>query len=193
MLGRCPGEGNGNPLWYSCLENFINRRAWWLGVTRSQTTELLHTHAYPLWRNVYSSPLPFFWLRPKAWRILFPWPEVELGPRPLASKVCSSDHGTSHLCSFLVKLFVLLLLNSVVVENMFWLSSYIICKHFLSLCRLSLHLLIMSFMYTGFNADEIQLVISIVSACAFGVASKLPLTSKVGCNYSMFPSRVLWF
>ena len=19
--GRCPGEGNGNPLWYSCLEN----------------------------------------------------------------------------------------------------------------------------------------------------------------------------
>ena len=95
MLGRCPGEGNGNPLWYSCLENFMNRRAWWLGVTRSQTTELLHTHAYPLRRNVYSSPLPFFWLRPKAWRILFPWPEVELGPRPLAAKVWSSDHGTA--------------------------------------------------------------------------------------------------
>ena len=73
------------------------------------------------------------------------------------------------------------------------LSSYIIRKHFLSLCRLSLHLLIMSFMYTGFNADEIQLVISIVSACAFGVASKLPVTSKVVCNCSMFPSRVLWF
>ena len=122
-VGRCPGEGNGNPLRYSCLDNFMNRRAWWLGVTRSQTTELLHTHAYPLWRNVYSSPLPFFWLRPKAWRILFPWPEVELGPRPLASKVCSSDHGTSHLCSFLVKLFVLLLLNSVVVENMFWILN----------------------------------------------------------------------
>ena len=25
--GRCPGEGNGNPLQYSCLENPIDRRA----------------------------------------------------------------------------------------------------------------------------------------------------------------------
>ena len=27
-LGRSPGEGNGNPLQYSCLENYLNRRAW---------------------------------------------------------------------------------------------------------------------------------------------------------------------
>ena len=27
-LGRCPGEGNGNPLQYSCLENFMAREAW---------------------------------------------------------------------------------------------------------------------------------------------------------------------
>ena len=27
-LGRSPGEGNGNPLQYSCLENCMNRRAW---------------------------------------------------------------------------------------------------------------------------------------------------------------------
>ena len=26
--GRSPGEGNGNPLQYSCLENPMNRRAW---------------------------------------------------------------------------------------------------------------------------------------------------------------------
>ena len=26
--GRCPGEGNGNPLQYSCLENPMNRGAW---------------------------------------------------------------------------------------------------------------------------------------------------------------------
>ena len=26
--GRSPGEGNGNPLQYSCLENFMDRRAW---------------------------------------------------------------------------------------------------------------------------------------------------------------------
>ena len=27
-LGRSPGEGNGNPLQYSCLENPIGRGAW---------------------------------------------------------------------------------------------------------------------------------------------------------------------
>ena len=27
-LGRSPGEGNGNPLQYSCLENPMDRRAW---------------------------------------------------------------------------------------------------------------------------------------------------------------------
>jgi len=29
-LGRSPGEGNGNPLQYSCLENTMARGAWWL-------------------------------------------------------------------------------------------------------------------------------------------------------------------
>ena len=28
--GRSPGEGNGNPLQYSCLENPMERGAWWL-------------------------------------------------------------------------------------------------------------------------------------------------------------------
>ena len=27
-LGRCPGEGNGNPLQYSCLENPTDGGAW---------------------------------------------------------------------------------------------------------------------------------------------------------------------
>ena len=38
--GRSPGEGNGNPLQYSCLENSMDRGAWWAtvhGVTESQT------------------------------------------------------------------------------------------------------------------------------------------------------------
>ena len=38
--GRSPGEGNGNPLQYSCLENPIDRGAWGAtvhGVTESQT------------------------------------------------------------------------------------------------------------------------------------------------------------
>ena len=28
-LGRSPGEGNDNPLEYSCLGNPMDRRAWW--------------------------------------------------------------------------------------------------------------------------------------------------------------------
>ena len=38
--GRSPGEGNGNPLQYSCLENHMDRGAWWAtvhGVAKSQT------------------------------------------------------------------------------------------------------------------------------------------------------------
>jgi len=39
-LGRSPGEGNGNSLQYSCLENPMDRGAWWATVhrvTKSQT------------------------------------------------------------------------------------------------------------------------------------------------------------
>ena len=33
-LGRSRGEGNGNPLHYSCLENPTDREAWWATVHR---------------------------------------------------------------------------------------------------------------------------------------------------------------
>ena len=42
-LGRSPGEGNGHPLQYSCLENFMDRGDWQAtvhgrgGVTKSWT------------------------------------------------------------------------------------------------------------------------------------------------------------
>ena len=38
--GRSPGEGNGNPLQYSCLENPMDSGAWWAtvhGVEKSRT------------------------------------------------------------------------------------------------------------------------------------------------------------
>ena len=31
-LGRSPREGNGYPFHYSCLENFMDRGAWWVTV-----------------------------------------------------------------------------------------------------------------------------------------------------------------
>ena len=37
-LGRSPGEGSGNPLQYSCLENPMDKGVWWAtvhGVTMS--------------------------------------------------------------------------------------------------------------------------------------------------------------
>ena len=39
-LGRSPGEGNGNPLQYSCLENPMDGGPWWAtvhGVAKSRT------------------------------------------------------------------------------------------------------------------------------------------------------------
>ena len=45
-LRRSSGEGNGNPPQYSCLENPMDRGAWWATVHRgykeSDTTERLH-------------------------------------------------------------------------------------------------------------------------------------------------------
>ena len=35
-LERSPGVGNGNPLQYSCLENSMDRKAWWATVCGSQ-------------------------------------------------------------------------------------------------------------------------------------------------------------
>ena len=45
--GRSPGEENGNPLQYSCLENSMDRGAWWTtvhGVAKSRTRLSDFTH-----------------------------------------------------------------------------------------------------------------------------------------------------
>ena len=61
--GRCPGEGNGSPLQYSCLKNPMDRGAWWAvthGVAKSW--ERLSMHAcvcMTLWELLwYMSPSP---------------------------------------------------------------------------------------------------------------------------------------
>ena len=50
--GRSSGEGNGTPLQYSCLENPMERGAWWAtvhGIAKSRTRlsdfTSLHTHS----------------------------------------------------------------------------------------------------------------------------------------------------
>ena len=54
--GRYPGEGNGNPLQYSCLENPMDRGAWWAtvhGVAKSQTRlKQLSRHARDYYHNL---------------------------------------------------------------------------------------------------------------------------------------------
>ena len=37
---RSPGEGNGNPLQYSCLENLMERGAWWATVYRVAESDM---------------------------------------------------------------------------------------------------------------------------------------------------------
>ena len=67
--GRFPGEGNGNPLQYSCLENPMGGGAWWAAVhavTKSLTqlsefTFTFHFHALEKEMATHSSVL--------AWRI----------------------------------------------------------------------------------------------------------------------------
>ena len=57
-LGRSPGEGNGNPLQYSCLENPWDRGAWWAavhGVLKSWTW--LSTHNFHIYVYIYTWPL----------------------------------------------------------------------------------------------------------------------------------------
>ena len=49
--GRSQGGGNGNPFWYFCLKNSMDRGAWWAtvyGVTKSRTRLSMHTGTWPL-------------------------------------------------------------------------------------------------------------------------------------------------
>ena len=48
-LDRSPGGGNGNPLQHSCLENPMDKEAWWAtvhGVAKSWTQLSTHTCIY---------------------------------------------------------------------------------------------------------------------------------------------------
>ena len=58
--GRSPGEGNGNPLQYSCLENPMDRGAWRATVhrvTESDATDGTLRHSVQFSRSVMSNSL----------------------------------------------------------------------------------------------------------------------------------------
>ena len=59
-----PGEGHGNPLRYSCLENFMDRGAWWAMVHRAAKSQTrlkwLSVHACKNVNKHYSSDFPIF-------------------------------------------------------------------------------------------------------------------------------------
>ena len=54
--GRSPGEVNGNPLQYSCLENSMDGEAWWAtvhGVAKSRTRLSDFTSLHFRYNNIY--------------------------------------------------------------------------------------------------------------------------------------------
>ena len=72
-LGRSLGEGNGNPLQYSCLETSMDRWAWWATVYKESQSRQVHkgckqsdmtewlTITFPLeWGESWTAFLPFF-------------------------------------------------------------------------------------------------------------------------------------
>ena len=74
--GRSPGEGNGNPFQYSCLENPMDGGAWRAtvhGVAKLDMTELLNNTAYcgrtvVLHWNFYKNHLGNLWGRGGGWK-----------------------------------------------------------------------------------------------------------------------------
>ena len=66
--GRSRGEGNGNPLQYSCLENSMNGGAWWAtvhGVTKSRTWLSYFTFFFSFTAQPSSLWLIKQWWKPK--------------------------------------------------------------------------------------------------------------------------------
>ena len=86
-LGRSPGEGNGNPLQYSCLENPMGRGAWRATVHRvakSRTWLSDQSSAVPVWYSVVYMH-HFLFMRSCPWMFRLP-------PCPGCCNRCFSEH-----------------------------------------------------------------------------------------------------
>ena len=99
--GRSPGGGNGNPLQYSCLENPMDRGAWWAkvhGITKSWTRlKWLSIHMGWLWKfqNVFIG-----YATPKENRCMWVWVHkcvcVCMHTRPPCLSPTPGVHPNSH-------------------------------------------------------------------------------------------------
>ena len=58
-LGISLGEGNGYPLQYSCLENSMDRGAWWATVHRDSRVQTCPVASSPLHGSLYPGPMKF--------------------------------------------------------------------------------------------------------------------------------------
>ena len=84
-LGRSPGEGTGNPLQYSCLENFTDRGAWWAtipGVAKSQT-----------WLNEPTCPVPYLRFSPAVLQLAVIHTSVHIHPSRSPNSSCPSHNS----------------------------------------------------------------------------------------------------
>ena len=82
-VGKFPGEGNGNPLQYSCLENPIDGGAWcpW-GHKELDTTEQLHFHPihWKDWCWSWNSNTLATWCEELTyWKRLWYWERLKAG------------------------------------------------------------------------------------------------------------------
>ena len=63
--GRSPGEGNGNPLQYSCLENSMDRGPWRATVCEvAKSRTQLSEHTYTNRVDIYFSPIEVWVVEP---------------------------------------------------------------------------------------------------------------------------------
>ena len=62
--GRSPREGSGNPLQYSCLENYMDRGAWWatvLGLGHTKQLSRQQRCSVSIWMNEWHSQHQRIW------------------------------------------------------------------------------------------------------------------------------------
>ena len=103
-LGRSPGVGNGNPLQYFCLENPIDRGAWW--VIESMGSERVghdwahvHAHTHKQSREVESSQCIKFFLM-VSFALCCVWSKSVF--HPLQGRIETIRNEQTHLVLFLL-------------------------------------------------------------------------------------------